>query len=94
VPSSPHVSDDLPRLSYGLGEITIVTGIPRSSLFVFLANGELDSYKVGRRRYVTAAELQRFLEQHGARFSSERSTSPAPTPTRAVATAKRKTHNS
>jgi excisionase family DNA binding protein len=57
-----------PKLTLTLVEVTAVTGIPRSTIFELLARGELQSFKVGRRRLVTVAELTRFLEVRGARF--------------------------
>jgi excisionase family DNA binding protein len=56
------------KLALTLREVSAASGIPRSTLFEYLARGELQSFKVGRRRLVTLAELTRFLEVRGARF--------------------------
>jgi len=57
VQSSPAL--ELERLSYGLEQVPAVTGWNRNQLFDLLNAGLLDSYRVGRRRFVSADALQR-----------------------------------
>ena len=48
--------------SVGPEEAARILGIGRTMLFSLLANGELRSFRLGRRRLIARAELQRFLD--------------------------------
>ena len=48
------------------------TGIPKSTLYEKIKAGELRIVKVGRRSYVTAEELERFVQNLAGAGSTER----------------------
>ena len=50
------------RLNYSIAEITAMTGFSRAFVAKHVASGELKSRKVGRKRIIFAADLQRWLE--------------------------------
>jgi len=39
------------------------SGLSTRSIYLLIANGELKSFKVGKRRLILDKEIQRFLEQ-------------------------------
>ena len=51
----------MPDLVLSVREAAEVLRISRQSLYVVLNNGELKSIKVGKRRLVPVAELERFV---------------------------------
>ncbi|GMV31982.1 MAG: hypothetical protein AMXMBFR59_41070 [Rhodanobacteraceae bacterium] len=46
------------KLSYNLAEVVSATGVNRSAVYVALSSGALRSFKLGRRRMVSAQALQ------------------------------------
>ena len=50
------------KLMHGVGEASERTGLGRSTLYELMRSGRLGSVKVGTRRLIPAAELQRFVE--------------------------------
>ena len=58
------------RLSYTVDGACEVTGLNRNQFYKAITAGDLKTFKVGRRRMVSAQALQDFiskLEQEGAR---------------------------
>jgi hypothetical protein len=55
--------DTAPRLAYTVPEALAAIGIGRTNLYKLAAEGKLDLRKVGGRTLVTAASLQRLLDE-------------------------------
>lgn len=49
------------RLSYNVTDAIAATGLTRSRLYELIAAGELQSFRVGRRRMITARALEAFI---------------------------------
>jgi excisionase family DNA binding protein len=56
-----------PRLAYTFAEVCEALGLGKSWLYETVNRGELRSFKIGRRRMVSAAALQEFIHdlEHG-----------------------------
>ncbi|ANC80067.1 MULTISPECIES: helix-turn-helix domain-containing protein [Pseudomonas] len=57
-------------LSVGIEEAARSLGIARSMMYEMVGKGEIQSFKIGRRRLILASELKSFIErvaQDGAR---------------------------
>jgi excisionase family DNA binding protein len=52
------------RLSYGIKDACIATGLGRSFLYQRIADGELPTFKIGSRTLITANDLEEFLQRH------------------------------
>lgn len=52
-----------PKLSYNVPEALAALGIGRTSLYKLAGEGKLDLRKVGGRTLVTAASLQRLIDE-------------------------------
>jgi excisionase family DNA binding protein len=50
-------------LSVGVEEAARILGISRSATYEFIANGEIKTFKIGRRRLVLTSELKAFIER-------------------------------
>lgn len=50
------------RLAYNLKEAIQSTGMNRTSLYRAMAMGHLESFKIGRRRMISARALRAFIE--------------------------------
>lgn len=55
------------RLLYSVEEAALLLGIGRTYMFELVATGQVDSLKVGKRRKVTRAALDEFIERLAAR---------------------------
>jgi excisionase family DNA binding protein len=66
-PEPPKPVDELPpeRMLYSLKEIQRKLSIGRSTVYQLLSDGQLPSVKIGRRRFVTAAALNAYIEGLG-----------------------------
>lgn len=51
------------RLSYRPGEVAQVLGCSRDTVFRLLAAGKLRSFRINTARFVSAAELERFVRE-------------------------------
>lgn len=63
-------SHQAPALALGIDEAARVIGVARSMLYEIVARGEIESFKLGRRRLILVNELKAFIEraaQEGAR---------------------------
>ncbi|ALA81472.1 MULTISPECIES: helix-turn-helix domain-containing protein [Stenotrophomonas maltophilia group] len=50
------------RLSYTTEEACAVTGLNRNALYRAMAAGQLSTFKVGKRRMVSARALREYIE--------------------------------
>jgi excisionase family DNA binding protein len=55
------VSQLMPRAAYSLAEVESLTTLSRSSLYRLIAAGKIQTVLHGRRRLVSARELEKFL---------------------------------
>lgn len=51
-----------PRLAVGVEEAAELLGLGRSSIFILLKEGTLQSIKIGKRRLIAMSQLQAFLD--------------------------------
>lgn len=54
---------DESKLSYSVDGASEATGLPKSTIWMYISNGTLESCKVGRRRLIPRESLQRLV--HG-----------------------------
>ena len=54
--------DDMTKLLHTVPEAAERTGLGRTTIYALLSSGRLGSVKVGARRLIPAAELERFVE--------------------------------
>ncbi|WP_367345246.1 hypothetical protein [Stenotrophomonas bentonitica] len=50
------------RLSYNLDEAISATGLNRTAFYAAISKNQIKTFKVGRRRMVSARALQEFIE--------------------------------
>lgn len=55
-----------PRLSFNLAEAGEATGLNRNAIYRAIATDELKTFKIGRRRMVSARALQEFIDRKEA----------------------------
>jgi excisionase family DNA binding protein len=60
-----------PPVSYSVDTLCAATGIPRSSIYAAMSSGQLEGFKIGRRRLFTAEAVQRWIGRHAAGQLSE-----------------------
>ncbi|HHF0608843.1 TPA: helix-turn-helix domain-containing protein [Pseudomonas aeruginosa] len=53
----------LSPLAVGPEEAASMTGHTRSGIYIAIANGELNSFKSGKRRLILVAELRAWIER-------------------------------
>lgn len=51
------------RLSYNVEEALAATGLNRNALYRAISAGQLQTFKVGKRRMVSVRALQEFIER-------------------------------
>ena len=51
------------KINLSVPEAVAASGIGRTTLFALIKSGELQSIKIGRRRYVPVVALQEYLER-------------------------------
>ncbi|WP_083490818.1 helix-turn-helix domain-containing protein [Stenotrophomonas humi] len=56
------MKDNRERLSYTTDEACAVTGLNRNALYRAMNAGQLSTFKVGKRRMVSARALREFIE--------------------------------
>ena len=59
--SPPQLRDALPQLRFEIIEAARILRMSRAALYQRIRSGELKTHKDGRRSYVTATELQRYV---------------------------------
>lgn len=52
---------EFPRVRYGIVESAQILGVSRSTIYTRIRAGALNAQKDGRRRFITASELQRYV---------------------------------
>lgn len=57
---------DSAKISHTLEGASEATGIPKSTLWLYIKDGRLESRKVGRRRLIPHAALLRLIEGESA----------------------------
>lgn len=55
------ISSAAPRISYNLDEFIAATGLNRTAIYAALAQGQLRSFKIGRRRMISAEAARDFI---------------------------------
>jgi hypothetical protein len=58
-------AESLPQIRFDITEASRILRMSRASLYERIRLGEIKSQKDGRRSYVTAAELQRYVNAKG-----------------------------
>ena len=58
-------AESLPQLRFEISEVTRILRLSRATLYERIRGGEIKTQKDGRRSYVTAAELHRYLAAKG-----------------------------
>lgn len=56
------MSQALPRLSYNVDEAVSATGLNRTAFYAAISKNQIKTFKVGRRRMVSARALQEFIQ--------------------------------
>lgn len=59
-----------PSISVGVDEAARLIGVARSMLYELIARGEIDSFKIGRRRLILMSNLMLFVQRQ-AEFNSK-----------------------
>ena len=57
-------SNTVPRTAYSLDEAAQSLGLSRRTLYGLMDRGQLTTVKLGKRRLVPAAELERLVSTH------------------------------
>jgi excisionase family DNA binding protein len=55
------VAESLPQLRFEIIEAARILRMSRATLYERIRGGEISAQKDGRRRYITAAELNRYI---------------------------------
>jgi excisionase family DNA binding protein len=56
-------TDSLPQLRFDIPEATRILRLSRATLYERIRTGLIKTHKDGRRSYITAEELQRYVSQ-------------------------------
>ena len=56
-------TDSLPQLRFDIPEATRILRLSRATLYERIRAGQIKTQKDGRRSYITAEELQRYVTQ-------------------------------
>lgn len=57
-----HSAESLPQIRFDISEVTRILRMSRASLYERIRSGEIKTQKDGRPSYVTAVELQRYVD--------------------------------
>jgi excisionase family DNA binding protein len=57
--------DNLPQIRFDIAEASRILRMSHASVYARIRTGELRTHKDGRRSYVTAAELERYVRAKG-----------------------------
>lgn len=55
--------DSISPLSVGVDESARLIGVARSMMYEILARGDLQSFKIGRRRLILIKDLEAFIDR-------------------------------
>lgn len=58
-----ELEHNIAPLSVGIEEAARITGYSRSGIYEIMAQGELKSFKLGKRRLVLVTELKAWIER-------------------------------
>lgn len=53
----------IPALALGIDEAARVIGVARSMMYEIVARGEIESFKLGRRRLILTKELDTYINR-------------------------------
>lgn len=53
------------RLAYSISETACALSLGRTSIYVMIADGRLDSFKLGRRTLIKAESIRRLVDGQG-----------------------------
>ena len=53
----------LPPLALGIDDAAVAIGVARSALYAIVARGEIESFKLGRRRLILAKNLDAYINR-------------------------------
>lgn len=53
----------IPSFAIGIDDAAKALGIPRTSLYGLVAQGQIDSFKIGRRRLILTKTLEAFTSR-------------------------------
>jgi excisionase family DNA binding protein len=59
-------TESLPQLRFEISEVTRILRLSRATLYERIRDGKIKTQKDGRRSFVTAAELQRYVSAANA----------------------------
>lgn len=62
-----HVQTQVPRITFSVNEAAHACGISRRAVYSLMARGELRSVKLGGRRLIPVADLERLCGAHRER---------------------------
>jgi excisionase family DNA binding protein len=57
-----HITESIPELRFGIIEAARILRMSRALLYQRINAGRIQIHKDGRRTYITAAELHRYVE--------------------------------
>lgn len=57
--------ESLPQLRFEISEVVRILRLSRATLYERIRGGEIKAQKDGRRRYITATELHRYVTAKG-----------------------------
>lgn len=60
-----NTAELLPQLRFEITEAARILRMSRASLYERIRDGEIKAQKDGRRRYITATELRRYIASKG-----------------------------
>ena len=60
-----HPAELLPQLRFAISEAARILRLSRATLYERIRDGEIQVQKDGRRRYITTAELHRYIASKG-----------------------------
>jgi excisionase family DNA binding protein len=60
-----NTAELLPQLRFEITEAARILRMSRASLYERIRDGQIKAQKDGRRRYITTAELQRYIASKG-----------------------------
>jgi excisionase family DNA binding protein len=58
-------AESLPQIRFDITEASRILRVSRGTLYERIRQGEIKTQKDGRRSYITAAELQRYVSSKG-----------------------------
>ena len=62
----PTPAESLPQLRFAISEVAQILRLSRATLYERIRDGKIKTQKDGRRSFVTANELQRYVATTGA----------------------------